>query len=225
MRRWWRSSAWRWSSRRSAPDCCWRPRWRAQSRRSPRPKRGRRSRNADRLGATPIADEAAALLRRLGVAVSRGVPGDGSALVAPRGTGPGAARRGAVEPRDRRSAPPEPKDRRAPRRTRVVEARCPQPVRGGGRGHPSKRRASSRPDSGLATDRRAAPEMGEVTDARTCRAARHSSSSPPPGGTRPGGTTIMTSTNIAPRRHRARGRSRASRSSRRSCCRTTRAGC
>jgi DNA-binding CsgD family transcriptional regulator len=36
--------------------------------------------NADRLGATPIADEAAALLRRLGVAVSRGAPGDGSAL-------------------------------------------------------------------------------------------------------------------------------------------------
>lgn len=35
---------------------------------------------ADRLGATPIADEAAALLRRLGVAVARGVPGDGSAL-------------------------------------------------------------------------------------------------------------------------------------------------
>jgi DNA-binding NarL/FixJ family response regulator len=35
---------------------------------------------ADRLGATPIADEAAALLRRLGVAVSRGGPGDGSAL-------------------------------------------------------------------------------------------------------------------------------------------------
>jgi DNA-binding CsgD family transcriptional regulator len=36
--------------------------------------------NADRLGATPIADEAAALLRRLGVAVSRGGPGDGTAL-------------------------------------------------------------------------------------------------------------------------------------------------
>ena len=35
---------------------------------------------ADRLGAAPIADEAAALLRRLGVRVSRGAPGDGSAL-------------------------------------------------------------------------------------------------------------------------------------------------
>jgi DNA-binding CsgD family transcriptional regulator len=35
---------------------------------------------ADRLGATPIADGAAALLRRLGVTVSRGAPGDGSAL-------------------------------------------------------------------------------------------------------------------------------------------------
>jgi len=35
---------------------------------------------AERLGATPMADEAAALLRRLGVAVSRGAPGDGTAL-------------------------------------------------------------------------------------------------------------------------------------------------
>jgi DNA-binding NarL/FixJ family response regulator len=36
--------------------------------------------SADRLGANPIADEAAALLRRLGVAVSRGALGDGSEL-------------------------------------------------------------------------------------------------------------------------------------------------
>lgn len=35
---------------------------------------------ADRLGAAPTADEAAALLRRLGVAVARGVPGDGRSL-------------------------------------------------------------------------------------------------------------------------------------------------
>ena len=36
--------------------------------------------DADRLGATPMADEAAALLRRSGVAVPRGAPGDGTAL-------------------------------------------------------------------------------------------------------------------------------------------------
>lgn len=35
---------------------------------------------AERVGAAPIADEAAALLRRLGVSVARGVPGDGAAL-------------------------------------------------------------------------------------------------------------------------------------------------
>jgi DNA-binding CsgD family transcriptional regulator len=34
--------------------------------------------SADRLGATPIADEATALLRRLGVSVARGAPGDGA---------------------------------------------------------------------------------------------------------------------------------------------------
>jgi DNA-binding NarL/FixJ family response regulator len=36
--------------------------------------------HADRLGAAPIADRAASLLRRLGEAVARGAPGDGTVL-------------------------------------------------------------------------------------------------------------------------------------------------
>ena len=96
------------------------------------PPRGRARDAFERLGARRDADQAAALLRELGVAGPNRGPGRARRADGARARGARAGRRRPLERRDRRAARDRAKDGRAPRQPRARQARRAQPGRGGG---------------------------------------------------------------------------------------------